>query len=251
MGLSRSVRAPSTDVLTARYRGLEPLNMHEISFLRMIESKPKAIFSSDSRILAEGSEISTPLLIVSGWACRVRSLSDGRRQIMNLLLPGDAIGLCQRSRPLAVTTIIALSTVRASEAFELADVWRDRARMPALAEALDIAAAEEEHFALCHMMRLGRQTAFERMANLFMEIDYRLASRGMSLGGRFPFPLTQETLADVVGLSVVHVNRTLQQMRRDNQIDFSRGRMAILDSEALRLAGEFQRPNVTAGRADP
>lgn len=248
MNLSRSVQSPSTDVLAARYRGLEPLGVAEVGLLRVIEGRPKHIYNAESLIIGEGVEMRAPQSITSGWACRVRSLADGRRQIMGLLLPGDAIGICARARPLAVTTILALSTVRAVDSGELSLVWRERERMPALATALDIAAAEEEHFMLCHAMRLGRQTAYERIANLFSEIEYRLSTRGMSVGGRFPFPLTQEMLADVVGLSVVHVNRTLQQMRRENHIDFSRGRLAILDAEALRTAGEFAAPKVVATR---
>lgn len=244
--MSRPVHSPVTDVLAARYGTLVPLSLQDIGILRLIEAKPKHAHRAESRLLSEGAEIRSPHFILSGWACRMRELADGRRQIMGLLLPGDAIGLCLRAHPLAQSTVITHSPVRTVEAPEIPVAWRDRTRVPGLALALDLAAAEDEHFMLCHAMRLGRQTAYERTANLFMELDYRLSGRGLSHSGRFPFPLTQETLADAVGLSVVHVNRTLQQMRREGRIELSHGRLAILDPDALRTAGEFTPPQVVA-----
>lgn len=244
--VSRPVYAPTTDVLVARHKALADLSVQDIGILRLIEAKPRHSHRADGRILSEGVEIRAPHFILSGWACRVRELADGRRQIMRLLLPGDMIGLSLQARPLAQTSVLALSMVKTVEAPEIPVAWRERNRVPQLAAALDIVAAEDEHFMLCHAMRLGRQTAYERMANLFCELDFRLSGRGLSQSGRFPFPLTQETLADVVGLSVVHVNRTLQQMRREGRIDLARGRLAILDLEALRAAGGFTAPRVQA-----
>jgi hypothetical protein len=86
------------------------------------------------------------------------------------------------------------------------------------------------------------------MASWILELEYRLSSRGLSTSGAFAFPLTQEVIADINGLSVVHVNRVLQQMRRDGHIGLSRGRLAILDREALHAAGEFKPPILSAWR---
>jgi CRP-like cAMP-binding protein len=114
--------------------------------------------------------------------------------------------------------------------------------VPGISAALDLAAAEDEFFMLAHIVRLGRQTAYERIAHWIMELEYRLSSRGLSNNGAFPMPLTQDTLGDAVGLSVVHVNRNLQQMRREGRIELAHGRLAILDREALSTAGEFAAP---------
>jgi CRP-like cAMP-binding protein len=161
------------------------------------------------------------------------------------LLPGDAVGLSARSKPRSFTNIIALTTVRTVDAPEIAVAWRDRLRAPGLAAALDLMAAEEEYFTLAHIVRLGRQTAYERMAHWFLEIEHRTAARGLTSGVSFPLPLTQETLADVLGLSVVHVNRTLQQMRREGRIELTRSRLSLLDKPALAAAGEFALPMPT------
>jgi CRP-like cAMP-binding protein len=172
----------------------------------------------------------------------MRELANGRRQIVNILLPGDIIGLHPQGRFLATASVLSLTTMQTIEVPEIAIALRDHARVPGLSAALNMAAAEEEYFLISQITRLGRQTAYERLANLFMELDYRLSVRGLSTDNAFPLPLTQEILADAVGLSVVHVNRVLQQMRREDCIELARGRLKLLNPDALRAAGEFTAP---------
>jgi CRP-like cAMP-binding protein len=240
----------STDILASRFGKLTPLGDHERNILRLIEGRARHSHNADTKLIAEGRSFRAPHFIVTGWACRMRELKDGRRQILSLLLPGDAIGLSQRPNAVSPATITALTQLRTVDAAETAVAWRDRERVPGLAAAFDLAAAEEDFFTLGQVMRLGRQNAYERMAHLFMELDYRLSARGLVTNDSFPMPLTQETFADAVGLSVVHVNRTLQQMRREDRIELGHGRLTILDRAALTAAGEFTPPVLTAPRAD-
>jgi CRP-like cAMP-binding protein len=223
------------------------LNSSELDILRTIEARPSRTYRADSRILSEGAEITAAHVILSGWASRVRQLADGRRQVIGILLPGDLIGLCMRERPLALTAITALTAVRTVEAHELLAAWRDTRHLPNLSEALEITAAEEEYYLLAQTVRLGRQTAYERIAHFFCELEYRLAGRNLSVAGSFAMPMTQETIADAVGLSVVHVNRTLQQMRREQLIELSKGRLSLTNIAAMRAAAEFRPPMVSAG----
>lgn len=240
-----------TDLLVTRFNRLAPLTEQERGVLRLIEGRAKHSHRADNRLLSEGGEIRAPHFILTGWAAQVRELSEGRRQITSVLIPGDAIGLSLQPRPLSPTSVVALTPMRTVEAPEIIPAWRDHSRVPGLAKAFDLAAAEQEYFLLSHIARLGRQTAQERMASWITELEYRLSSRGLSTNGSFAFPLTQEMLADISGLSVVHVNRTLQQMRREGHIDLSRGRLAILDREGLRAAGEFRAPPLSAWRTAP
>lgn len=240
----------SSDILAGRLGRLAPLADHERNILHLIEARPRHSHNADTRLLAQGRAMRAPHFILTGWACRMRELKDGRRQIFSLLLPGDAIGLSARAHAASPATIIALTALRTVEAAEIAVAWRERERVPGLAAALDLAAAEDEAFTLGQIVRLGRQTAYERIAHLFMELDYRLGVRGLSINDSFPMPLTQETLADAAGLSVVHVNRTLQQMRHEGRIELARGRLAILDRAALATAAEFTPPVLTAPSAD-
>jgi CRP-like cAMP-binding protein len=140
--------------------------------------------------------------------------------------------------------------VRIVDAPEITMAWRERTRVPGIAAALDLMAAEEEYFTLGHIMRLGRQNAYERMAHWFMELDYRVAARGFGNGSAFSLPVTHDTITSALVLSVVHVNRTLQQMRREGRIELKHGRLSLLDKPALAAAGEFTPPMQPASTAD-
>jgi len=247
-----SARHPGvTDLLVNRFNRLAPLSEQECSVLRLIEGRAKHTHQADSLLLTARTEIRAPHFIVTGWAARVQKLKDGRRQIIGILLPGDAIGLSLRKSPLSLASVLALTPMRTVSAPEITAAWSERDRVPGLSAALDLAAAEEEFFMIGQVVRLGRQPAYERIANWFMELEYRLSCRGLSNSGAFPFPLKQETVADAVGLSNVHVNRTLQQMRREGRIELARGRLSLLDREALRNAGEFNPPVLSASHSAP
>lgn len=116
---------------------------------------------------------------------------------------------------------------------------------PSLAEALLVAAALDEALLLAHVVRLGRQTAYERTAHLLLELHDRTTTAGLEQNGRFPMPLTQEALADALGLSIVHVNRTLQQLRRDRLIEVRSGEARLLDRDALIEIADYQAPKLT------
>jgi CRP-like cAMP-binding protein len=238
----------SANVVAQRFASLAPLAEGERRLLDMLSRKPRRSFEPRAVRLAEGAEVAAPLVILSGWACRMRELADGRRQLIDVMLPGDAAGVCARARPLALTTVAALTTVRAVDAPELKAAWRAPAQFPHLSEAVDLALAQDEAFLLGHVVRLGRQTAFERLAHFIMELEHRLASRGLANNGAFAMPLTQEVLADILGLSVVHVNRTLQQMRREGLIELRQGRLSLLNREPLVAAAEFRAPVSAAAR---
>jgi CRP-like cAMP-binding protein len=104
---------------------------------------------------------------------------------------------------------------------------------PGLLRAFLAATRLENMRLLDHVVRLGRQTAYERVAHFLLEMQDRLAAVGMGDRQRFPLPLTQELLADALGLSIVHVNRTLQQLRRDNLIEWRAGVVVLLQRELL------------------
>lgn len=96
------------------------------------------------------------------------------------------------------------------------------------------------------IVNLGRRDALERLAHLFCELHARLELVGMVDGGRFDLPMTQEVIADALGLTTVHVNRTLQRLRSDGYIELSSGRLTILDVLGLQRIGGFD-PNYLNG----
>lgn len=177
-------------------------------------------FKPGRELLTDGAPVPGPLLILSGWAARARILVDGRRQIMSLILPGDLIGNCRQNCPLAVSSIIALSPLTLCAA---------PAVTPALAQAYAVSHALDEAYLLAQITRLGRLSAEERLIDLMLEVRERLALCGLVADDSFVWPLTQSALADVLGLTPVHVNRTLQQLRGRNDVTLSGGRLHLRD----------------------
>ena len=117
---------------------------------------------------------------------------------------------------------------------------------PGLAAACATAASLDEAWMLNQLMRVGRQNAYERLAHLFLEIAHRLDSVGLAEDGQISMPLTQEIIADAMGLSVVHLNRTLQQLRREGLIEFKNGTVRILKPDRLAAIADFRTPDVAA-----
>jgi CRP-like cAMP-binding protein len=229
--------------VVARLKGLAPLLPHEEAVLVRL---------NDWRWDPAGAELVrdrkplNPRVLVSGWAARVRWLEDGRRQIIGLILPGDGLGLCRRPQPLALCPVLALTPIQTLDATPLMQAVSDAARHPNLSHAINVAAALDEAWLMDQVVRLGRLTAYERLSHLILEIRTRLQVLGPEVDGQIPFPLTQEMLADATGLSMVHVNRTLQQLRREKLIELGQGRLKILDYQALVDISDFREPQPNA-----
>lgn len=189
-------------------------------------------------LAVEGERLHAPRVLLEGWGCRVKLLSDGRRQIVGMLLPGEVIGFCHRPLPTAVTTVIAATRVTMAELPPLRTLRSDPAHA-ALREGLEISAALDEFYLVNHITRLGRHTAYERMAHFFLEMRDRLQLSGQCRGDRFAMPLTQEMLGDTLGLTAVHVNRTLQQLRRDGTLDLQQGELVLHSPDDLAQLADY------------
>lgn len=207
-----------------------PLNPNETRLIERMGLQPER-HRAGSAFAVEGPA-ARPKVILSGWACRQRLLSDGRRQIFDIVVPGDVIGLWDTLD--TQTTIVALSAVETGDAGLLRAAADDPASFPAIARFVAGAAAQEQARLLDHIVRLGRASAYERVADLLWECAERQAAAGLADERGVPFLATQETLADLLGLSVVHLNRVLQQLRREGMIELKSGRLKLLDRGRLK-----------------
>ena len=226
---------PNTSPLLAR---LARLDGSEIEALRMAESRQRRA-PARRELIAEGEPIRERQALLAGWAYRQRILIDGRRQVLSFLLPGDLIGVCQHTNPLAATTILAINELTIGPV-PTADPGSG------LSEAYARSAALEEHYFLNQITRLGRLDAYERLADWLLEIRERLALAGLAITDQFPLPLTQEMLADAPGLTSVHVNRTLQTMRRDGLIVLRGGMISFPDRNRLEKLVDYRPARVSA-----
>jgi CRP-like cAMP-binding protein len=234
----RSVARP-LDVVVRRLRALSPLSDAELDLLRNLGERRERHVAGEELVI-EGGLSSRPRFILSGWACRQRVLPDGRRQIFSFLLPGDGFGLSRRAGPELSTigAVTALETVDAEPVLEAVQAGK----APGLARAVASIEPLEQIQLFDHMVRLGRQTAYERVAHFLLELQRRLELVGLGDSQRFPLPLTQEILADALGLSIVHVNRTLQQLRRERLIELRSGVAILLERELLATIADYRLP---------
>jgi len=225
------------EIVARRLEALVPLDLQAQALVRTLSDRQTC--PAGAELCGERGPALRPRFVVSGWAAKLRWLADGRRQILGFVLPGDAVGLCFKPHPLALATTVAITplhTIDATPVLRAVDA-------PALAEAVRLMAGMEEALLLDQVVRLGRQTAYERICHLLLEFHDRLGDVGLSQNGSFALPLTQEVLADATGLSIVHVNRVLQQLRREQMIDLHGGHAALLDMEHLRRIADYRRPS--------
>lgn len=188
-------------------------------------------------IIREGERPTHISLILQGWACRYKVLEDGRRQIISFFLPGDLCDLNvfvlrQMDHSIGAITPLAYAEVR-REAFDsVAD--RPRVIQAMWWDSLVMAAVQREW-----TVNLGQRTAFERVAHLLCELFIRLRAVGLTHGSRCELPVTQAELADAIGLTPVHVNRTLQELRAQGLIVLQGKELTIPDLERLKDASLF------------
>ncbi len=191
-------------------------------------------------VLVEGMHSAHLFTVLSGWAFRYKLLPDGRRQIMNYVLPGDLVGLQGSLVGEMDHSVEALTPVTLC-VFERAQLERLFERHASLAYDLTWIAAHEERILDEHLLSIGRRTALERTAYLLSFIHQRARSVGFS-DGRRVIPITQQHVADTLGLSLVHTNKTLRKLADRKLMRWQDRGCEILDADALQALAGWEGP---------
>ncbi len=228
-----------------RLNSLAALSQAETGLVQSLRNGRRR-HTARSELYAESTPIPARF-VLSGWGCRQRILSDGRRQIISLLLPGDLIGPTLRPRLLTPCTGVALTTMETADITPLMEhAYTVAPNQSGLTRALHLLDRLDEVTLRNQIMRLGRQTAYERTLHLLLELRDRIGASGGVQADRYPMPLTQEVLADVLGMTVVHVNRTLQQARREGTIELKTGTVTLLKTSLIEALTDWHpRPDPT------
>ncbi len=175
-------------------------------------------------------------VVCDGWAARVSRLSNGRRQILSFVLPGDLVSTNAVFAESLNFFVEAITAVRYS-AYDRPHLSESLGSSPQLVRALVGACLAEKDEADQLATNLGRRRAEERIARLFLHLQERLETRGLALNGALPIPLRQQQIADATGLTPVHVNRVIGSMRSHGLIEMADGILKIANLSALqRLA---------------
>ncbi|MGJ7489029.1 Crp/Fnr family transcriptional regulator [Variovorax sp. ZT4R33] len=193
-------------------------------------------------IIEEHARSAQLFTLYAGWAFRYKTLSDGRRQILSFLLPGDFIGL-QDEFAEGQTHGVEAASEATFCVFERGRLWDMFRAQPKLGYDITWLAAREEKMIDDNLVTTGRRNAGERVAMLLMHL-YRRAERvGMVRDGWAEFPFNQQHIADALGLSLVHTNKTLRRLQRMGLHKLDGGWLRILEPHALEALGDyFERP---------
>lgn len=208
-----------TTGFTEHFEAFATLMPHERLLLESVAVGPRMTHEAGERLRPERR------ILAAGWVASERSLTDGRRQLLQLSAVGEPLTFEELPGDLSFVALTPSVTVDGTRIIKAA---KDALANPGLSSAFYFMQAELAFFAREQIARLGRMTALERVASLLVEISYR--NRWTE---SFPFRLTQTHLADLLGLSVVHVNRTLQELRRMSVIDYGHQTLLLRDMSTL------------------
>lgn len=206
--------------------------------LRSLEAQIRRV-PARTELVRQGDPQRHCLAVRDGWAARAKLLSDGRRQITSLVLPGDLVGVFTDVAGVADRALVAVTELEVAEfpAEAVMELFLDQ---PKLAVALAWTTARDEAMLAEKAATLGRRTARERVIHFLLELYERLRLIGRTAGTRFTLPISQEVIADALGLSPVHVNRTLIRLRSDGLIRMDGAQVELCDLAGLRGAVDFE-----------
>ena len=193
---------------------------------------------ADKTVVRHEETLNHSLLLLSGWLARAKDLPSGQRQIAELHVAGDfadlhGFTLKYLDHDVITVTRVRIATVPHERLTELTERFPHLTRLYWLMTNIDAAIQRE------WTLSLGRRTAIARMAHLLCELNERLSLVGLVENNAFEFPLTQVEFGECLGLTSVHVNRTLQELRRRELIELENRRVAIFDLDALKRVAQF------------
>ena len=214
------------------------LSVDDRRALENLKSAPLCESKARSDIVREGQKPTVVRLVTSGWACRYKDLPDGRRQIVGFFIPGDFCDLNvyilqQMDHSIGAITPVTYLAIP-PDVMEKLTTSRPRVGQALLWHHLVESSVQREW-----LLNIGQRSALERLGHLFVELYLRCRAVGMARGMTLDFPLTQNDLAEATGVTPVHLNRTLQELRRQGLIELRGKKLTILDLEQLKQMSLF------------
>ena len=224
--------------LLARLRPMLEMSAEEHAALSAVPYRT-VLFSPGEMILKAGDLPIVAYLVLEGFVGTSKEVEDGKRQIMFFSIPGDMPTLMSHPDLPLDTDIQAMSACRLA-AFDSRELYELSLNFPRIGHIFWATALV---FASIHrqwIVNVGHRSAVSRLAHLFCEMMTRLEAYGLAREGSCDLPLTQVHLSDAIGLSRIHMNRSLQELRRQGLLSFENGRLTIHDRSRLVDIGHFR-----------
>lgn len=216
--------------------GLVDLTARDVAALHVATAHPRP-YAARRDLIREGDQPGSMFIILEGWACRYKILPGGTRQIMALLMPGDACDLhikllARMDHSIQAVTSTVVATVSRAQMETMMDDH------PNIARAMYTAQLVDEGVMRAWIVSMGRRSSIERVAHLICELYLRARAIGLTQDSQFALPLSQLILADSLGMTAVHINRVLRELRLAGAMALSRGSVTIIDpGKLVQIAG--------------
>jgi CRP-like cAMP-binding protein len=215
----------------------KPVSPEEVSSINQLK-RDHVFMPAGAEIIRAGDPAPELYTLYSGWAFRFKTLPDGRRQILNFLLPGDLLGLQAAMFDVTLHGIETLTEVQLC-VLPRRQVWALFAEMPTLAFDVTWLGSREESIVDENLISVGRRSASERVAALIVALYKRAKALSLVAGQTFAFPLTQQHIADALGLSLVHTNKTLARLRRMGMFKRANGTLTLTDPRVFERVVQY------------
>ncbi len=224
--------------LLRKFGYLQSLSPEEADLLLKMHASKKTI--AKGKVLLRQDDVHKYCFIVThGWAYRYSDLYDGSRQVINYYLPGDIISPFALVMPRVNYSVATISSVRVS-IYKPEYLMELFATQPRLGLFYAWMLGREDSSMAEQIIRIGRRSAYQRAAHLLLELYHRLKIVGFTDHRSFYLPVTQSLLADTLGLSVVHMNRTLYRLRLENLIKIRSHKISLINIDRLKEVAEYK-----------
>lgn len=225
--------------LARKFAEYVPLTQQERLVVSGLASETRHVRRRQDLVI-EGTKPRAVFLVTEGIMMRYRILRDGRRQVVGLIIPGDFAGVpgCFFDGALFSIKAVTQSVVAVIPIHDLYGLF---ALHPRLAAKLFWSFSCDTAIFAEHLVVIGRRTALERVSHFLLELLTRLQAVGLAGERSYRLPLSQEMIADSLGLSLAYVNRVLHQLTDDGLVTFSDQNVVINDIEALAALADFER----------
>lgn len=220
----------------------EDFSEDEVAFMHKFKAGELEV-GPGTPILVEGARSPQLFTVLSGLGMRYKTLEDGRRQVINFVMPGDFLGLQAAVGGEMGHSVEAATDMRLC-VFRRSDIWTLFRNHPDRAYDITWIAATEEHFLGESLASIGQRSAIERIAWGLVQIWERARELGLLKNETLLFPFRQQDLADALGLSLVHTNKTLAKLKERNLVTWTERRLRVLDVDALERMALMDRSSV-------
>jgi CRP-like cAMP-binding protein len=219
-----------------KLNGFADLSDDDVALLEAATSAPKP-YAAKQDLIREGDPPGPVFVMLDGWACRYKILPSGTRQVTALLMPGDCCDLhvgmlSEMDHSIQAITAATVALIPRADMDAMMD------RSPAIARAMYVAQLVDEGVLRAWIVSMGRRSSLERVAHLMCELYLRVYTVSDSADYRITLPLSQVVLADALGMTPVHINRVLKELRLLGVMELRRNSLSILDpGKLVQIAG--------------